>query len=258
MQRQLAAQANSTQANSAGAGTALAAALPSSGHFGWGTHNDIWDIGGQATQEINPSLQLPASDPDTVYAPTFVPAYTSCIEMATTYNSSGSYVAAFDWCANNGQGTFGKVTPFSSLSAYITQTWNGTRNVPAYTVQDVQTDPGTNSWTAYLFNYQTHTFDPFWTSASTSKYSESGSRWDWFEVWWSLNPATGQAYYCADTVGAQWGTTALAYETYQNNWVIATPSNSHVDPVPTVNDSGCSSLTYQMVTPNNNWNVTNG
>lgn len=258
-QRQVAGQAGGRQqTGGTDAGAAAATTLPSSGHYGWGTHNDIWDIGGQATQEVDLNLQLPASDPDTIYAPTFVPAAISCIEMVTVYNNSGSYVAAYDWCANGGLGLFAKLSTLSSLSAYITQTWNGISNVPAYTVQDVQTDPSTNSWTAYLFNYQTHTFDPFWTSAGTDKYSQSGSRWEWFEVYWNLNPNTGQAYYCTDAAGAQWGTTALAYEPYQNFWEEATPSNSHVDSVPSVDTSGCDSLNFQLLTANDDWVVTNG
>jgi hypothetical protein len=261
LHRQLAGQADTgtRSASHTSAGTPdSVAAIPSSGHTGWGTHNDVWDIGGQATQTVNPNLHLPASDPDTIYAPTFIPAAISCIEMATYYTGSGSWVLAFDWCANNGQGTYAKLAPLSSLSAYLTQTSNGTSSLPAYTVQDVQTDPSTNSWTAYLFNYQTHRFDPFWTSASTDKYSQSGSRWDWWEVWWTLNPNTGQAYYCTDSVGTKFGTTALSYETYQNHWETATPANSHVDGPPAGDASGCSGLTFQMLTPNSNWLVSNG
>jgi hypothetical protein len=222
--------------------------------YTWGVFVDSTLVGGQATQVVNPNIVMQSSDPDIIFAPTFIPSGISCIEISTIYANNGDLVGAFDWCANGGNGEWGKQTPVGDLSSYITEV-NGQQ---VYSVQDVQTDASTNSWTAYLYNYQTDTWDPFYTSASTAKLSQTGGRWDMWEVHSFLNPLTGQGYYCTDTYGANWATTDLQYEISPGTWQTASPSNSSFSPTdPSAQADACDSLSFSVLNPNNSWQVPN-
>ena len=129
---------------------------------------------------------------------------------------------------------------------------------PVYSVQDVQTNPATNQWTAYLYNYTTNGWDTFYQSASTSRLGSTGGGYDMMEVYTYYNPATGEGQYCTGhRCGVQ--TTGLQYQTtYGGAWTPATTANSSLSlsaPGPT--GLGCSDQNYTVITPNSAFSVTN-
>lgn len=221
-------------------------------HNYWGTIGPSSGvIGAQATQSLNPPLS--AWDGDTVYAPTLFPASITTIEMTTVEWSNGTWVAAWDW--GDDQPGFYKMVSTDDLADYIT-VLNGQRY---YSVQDVQTNPVTNNWTSYLYNYTTQTWDPFYSSANANKLSVTGNGWDMFEIYTDYNPATGVGYYCSDTYSYNWNSRGLQYLTSGKNWVEATPRNSTIQSNSTVfsTDFGCYSLSFSVVKPNSYWQVIN-
>src|ERR1700690_1933682 len=139
-------------------------------HGFWGTFPAQTVYGAQATQGLNPSTQLASSDPDTIYSPTLDPSGLTCIEMSTIYIGGADQIGAWNWCASSPG--FAKTTAINSsfLATYTTTI----ASQPRYTVQDVQTNATTNSWTSYLYNYSTGAWDTYYTSASTSKLGNTG------------------------------------------------------------------------------------
>jgi hypothetical protein len=227
-------------------------------HNDWGTFPAQTIYGAQATQSLNPGTVLPSSDPpaETLFAPTLDPSGITCIEMSTIYNDTGDQIGAFDWCVS--QPTFKKITDInSSFLATYTTTIGGQ---PFYSVQDVQTDPVTNSWTSYLYNYTTNAWDTYYTSANTSKLSNSGGGWDINEVYTTYNSSTGQGDYCTQTYGANMETTGLEYQLSSGgSWVSADPTDSNMNlAYPRGSDLGCANSTFWLPTLNSQWRVTNG
>jgi Ricin-type beta-trefoil lectin domain len=225
-------------------------------HGYWGTFPAQTVYGAQATQGLNSSTELSSSDPDTIYSPTLDPSGITCIEMSTIYISGTDEIGAWDWCASSPG--FDKTTPVnSSFLATYTTTIGGQ---PFYSVQDVQTDPTTNSWTSYLYNYSTGAWDTYYTSANTSKLSNSGGGWDMSEVYTYYNSSTGEGHYCTETYGANLETTGLQYQLSSGGaWTAASTSNSSMNlAYPRGSDLGCANSTYWLPTANSEWRVTNG
>jgi Ricin-type beta-trefoil lectin domain len=224
-------------------------------HGYWGTFPSQTIYGAQATQSLNPGVQFSSSDSDYIYSPTLDPSSIGCIEISTIYDGGGDYVGAWDWCATTPG--FAKTVAVDSafLAAYST-TVNGQAY---YTVQDVQTDPTTNTWTAYLYNYTTSTWDTFYTSASLSPLTNSGGGWDMNEVYTNYNSATGEGGYCADTSGVTWATTGLMYQLSSGGaWTPATTANSALNlAYPTGGNMGCNTTGYALPTANSAWQVSN-
>jgi hypothetical protein len=245
----------------AAARAAIAAAAPDVSswtgtfHGYWGTFPDQTVYGAQATQSLNPDVQFSPTDSDYIYSPTLDPSGIGCIEITTIYDGGGDYVGAWDWCASS-PGFAKTVAVDSDFLATYSTTVNGQ---PYYTVQDAQTDPTTNSWTAYLYNYTTDEWDTFYTSASTSPLSASGGGWDLDEVYTNYDSATGEGAYCTDTAGALWESTGLMYQLSSGGtWTPATTANSSINlTYPTGADMGCNTVGYALPTANSDWQVSN-
>jgi hypothetical protein len=231
---------------------------PWSGQFHgyWGTDPAQTIYGAQATQGLNPGTVLPSSSPDIIYSPTLDPSGITCIEMSTIYFNGGDQVGAWDWCASSPG--FKKVSAVnSSFLATYTTTVGGQ---PFYSVQDVQTDPATNSWTSYLYNYTTGAWDTYYTSANTSKLSNSGGGWDMSEVYTTYNSSTGEGDYCTQTYGANLESAGLEYQLSPGgSWTSAAPAYSNMNlAYPRGSDLGCANSTFWLPTANSEWRVTNG
>ncbi|HEU5474651.1 MAG TPA: carbohydrate-binding protein [Actinophytocola sp.] len=222
-------------------------------HTVWGVFPHQASIGAQATHTINPGIRLSPNNPDVIYAPTLDPSGKTCIEVTTFYFNGGNGVGAWDWCA--AQPGFAAVAWIDAnfISTY-TRPFQGQ---PAYTVRDVQTNPVTNSWTAYLFNHNTGSWDELFTSANTSKLTETHGGWDMFEVYTEYNPATGEGHYCTETYGSMWFATNIQVK-FGSTWQTLTPANSSVPHTGDVRstDFGCYSLSFTLQTPNSTWQVT--
>ena len=222
-------------------------------HSAWGAFPTNASNGAQATHTINPNVQIPAGNPDIIYAPTLDPSGKTCIEVSTYYWQGGNAVGAWDWCAASPG--FAAV---AGLDANFVSTYTTTVNGhPAYKVRDIQTNATTNSWTAYLFNYTTNSWDALYTSANTSKLSQTHGGWDMFEVYTTYNPATSEGYYCGPTVGSTWAASDIQTR-FGTTWQTLTPSNSSIQSPATLNnaDFGCQNLTFTIPTANSNWQVT--
>lgn len=222
-------------------------------HAGWGAFPNNASNGAQAVHSVNPAIQIPAGNPDIIYAPTLDPSGKTCIEVTTYYWQGGNAVGAWDWCAAS-PGFAAVIGIDANFISKYTTTVNGQ---PAYTVRDVQTNATTNSWTAYLFNYTTSAWDALHTSANTSKLTETHGGWDMFEVYTEYNPATGEGYYCGVTNGSTWSASNIQVR-FGTTWQTLTTANSTVQSPSTVNsaDFGCQNLTFAVPTPNSGWRVT--
>ncbi|MEU4746087.1 carbohydrate-binding protein [Actinosynnema sp. NPDC023658] len=221
-------------------------------HTVWGAFPTVVSDGAQATHTVNPGISIPSGNPDVVYAPTLVPSGKTCIEVTTFYWQGGNGVGAWDWCAASPG--FAAVAWINSsfLSTYTT-TYQG---LPAYEVLDVQTNATTNSWTAYLWNYTTSTWDALFTSADTSKLVDPHGGWDMFEVYTEYNSATGEGYYCTETYGTQFHAANIKIKV-SGTWSTLTTSNSSVTPPGSVSSSdfGCYGLSFTLQTANSHWQV---
>ncbi|MET8995998.1 carbohydrate-binding protein [Amycolatopsis sp. NPDC004169] len=203
------------------------------------------------TQSITPGLRISNSS-DVVYAPTMKPTGHSCIEVVTAYGlGEAAQVWAWDWCRSVSPA---KVVPIdSAFLATYTSTVNGH---PAYTVQEVRTSSAGNSWTASLRNVKTGAWDTLF-SQSGSDQSSLNEGWDIFELYSTRNPATGNAYYCSDARGAVFESSSLQLR-IGGRWVAASPSNSPLQPTanPRPADYDCSTLRFDVPSPNSTWRVT--
>jgi len=204
-----------------------------------------------ATQSISASLRL--TDPnDILYAPTMTPANNSCIEVVTVHTTTTPQIWAWDWCKYIRPVAVVNVTA-AFMKAY-TIIANGRT---AYTTEDVQTNAKTNTWTAYLFNYQTGSWDRLYTQAGTDQSGLSFG-WDMFEFYSSTNPATGSTYVCGDLqkAGTRIESSNISIR-HDGTW---TPANSHdsswnpsAHPAPS--SYKCPDIRFSIVQPNSDWLV---
>ncbi|MBB5960148.1 hypothetical protein FHS29_006771 [Saccharothrix tamanrassetensis] len=236
---------------------ARAASLPPwSGalHAAWGAFPNVASDGAQATHTIDPGISIPPGNPDVVYAPTLDPSGKTCIEVTTFYWQGGNGVGAWDWCA---------ASPGFAAVAWIDASFQSTYvtthlGPPAYTVQDVQTDPVTNSWTAYLYNYSTGYWDALFTSADPAKLVNPHGGWSMFEVYTEYNSATGEGYYCTETAGSSFAAAGIQIKV-GGTWTLLTTSNSSVVPPGSVSSAslGCTGLSFSLPSANDYWQVDN-
>ncbi|MQY07315.1 hypothetical protein ACRB68_54150 [Actinomadura sp. RB68] len=239
--------------------TATRTRLSDTQHLFWAAAPKQTVYGASAVHSVNPSINLSAGNPDIIYAPTLDPSALTCIEMTTAYwGGGGKGVYAWDWCAAQPGWRQGIAMDANFLATYT----RDSMGFPAYQVRDVQTDAATNRWTSYLFNYNTNSWDTFYSSANTSKLSESGGGWDAFEPYTNTNPNTGEGYYCTETRGSLWFVGGLQYQlTSGGAWSSATSANSTI-PAPSTLDpnyGGCNnpSLQFTVNTPNSTYWVSN-
>lgn len=224
-------------------------------HGYWGTDPGQTIYGAQATQSLNPALVAPKTGSQFIYAPTLDPSGIDTIEMTTIYDAGGNYVGAWDWGAANPG--FAKTAAINSgfLATYATKV-NG---VYFYSVQNVQTNATANTWTAYLYNYTTKTWDTFYSSSNTGKLSNSGGGWDMDEVYTAYNSSTGEGDYCTGTYGDTFESTGLQYRLSSGGaWTPATTANSVTNlAYPRGADLGCANLDYALPASNSTFSVTN-
>lgn len=218
-------------------------------HTAWGIFfNDRAASGLQATHSVQ---NITTHGGDVIYAPTALPPGGACTEMTTAYTNSGPLLWAWDWCG--GRDTIGKVVNMdATFRATYTTTVNGQA---AYTMREVQTSTGTNAWTVYLFNYTTQVWDTFYATSGTKDIP--GSTWDFFEIYTTINPATGAGYYCGDATGQSFE--ASTVQVSQNGaWAAATAANSSLAAPPSGSSFDCPALTFSVVHANDHWLATDG
>lgn len=200
--------------------------------------------GTQATQSVIANMQLSTSG-DFVYAPTLKPPSSSCIENVTAYQANQApQLWAWDWCGTQGpQKTLNIDDSF--LKTY-TQKVNGR---DAYSIQEVQTDAGGNSWTTYLYNVTTKSWESFYTSKGTDN-SKLGHGWDLFEIY--ANP---QPNYCDNIPsGGAFESSSIMDRSggESGKWAPLTADNA---PIEKLGEFRCDSLQFDMVHPNDDFVV---
>ncbi|GAA5200046.1 hypothetical protein GCM10023322_77030 [Rugosimonospora acidiphila] len=234
---------------SAGAGPSSALAPAAQLHTDWGVDMPSSQSQGlHATQSVLTGTS-PISGGDYVYAPTALPPGNACIEMTTAYTPSGPDLWAWDWCG--GRDTVGKLTAMNaSFLATYTATVNGRTT---YSLDEHKTSTTANTWTAYLYNYQTHAWDTYYTSSGTYDLPQFAFGWNMFEVYTSVNPATGAGYYCGNLAGRAFESSAVQVM-QGSSWVSVTPSNSTVpNPPPSGSRLDCPTLNFSVVHANDDW-----
>ncbi|RLU78194.1 carbohydrate-binding protein [Streptomyces griseocarneus] len=208
-----------------------------------GTHDGI-----MATHSVDPSYRV--SDPENfTYAPT-TKAQNSCMEMVTAYWNSGDELWAWDWCSSPGGPA--KTVPINAdfLATYTT-TASGR---PAYTVQMVKDGTGTNQWSAYLYNYRTSGWDLLYRQ-SGSDQSGLNYGWDMFEIYASVNPATGTGYYCTEARDTVFDSSSVQLRS-GGTWHPARPADAPwTDTSPNGRDFLCPALRFVQAGANNHWTV---
>ncbi|ACU73862.1 Carbohydrate binding family 6 [Catenulispora acidiphila DSM 44928] len=236
------------QAAAAGHGAASSAAATL--HTSWGITMPVGvGTGFKALQSVVGGAQ-PTNGGDFVYAPTALPPGRACMEITTAYTPSGPDLWAWDWCGGRDQ--VGKLTAMdSTFLATYTTTVNGH---PAYDLDEHQTSASGNVWTAYLYNYQTHAWDTFYTSSGTYDLSQYPFGWDMFEVYTTPDPGTGAGYYCHDLLGKPFESSSVQLLT-GSTWTPAAPGNSSPDSTPPAPGSSldCPALTITLAHPNDDW-----
>ncbi|MGY0230926.1 hypothetical protein [Longispora urticae] len=223
-------------------------------HHFWGVEpTNASGDGLQATQSVVPTWKT-SKDGDFMYTPTMKPPGGSCIEITTAYwrynGTNTNEVWAWDWCGEGGPKK--EVNIDAAFLAKYTTTVDGR---PAYTVKVERTVVASNTWTAYLFNVQTNAWDTFYTQKGTDK-SELPYGWDIFEFYASKNPATGQAYYCADMPSTGFDSSGIKLRK-NGVWSPATAANSPWEPYvnPTGSTYWCNTLKFQKIGANDRWTV---
>jgi hypothetical protein len=218
-------------------------------HDAWGTFfDDTASTGLQATHTV---LDVTTTGGDYVYAPTALPPGNACLEMTTAYTPSGPKLWAWDWCG--GRDTIGKIVDMNAaFQATYTTVVNGRR---VYTMDEHRTSTTANTWTAYLRNYVTGAWDVFYTS--TGSKDIPGSTWDFFEIYTTVNPATGAGYYCRDLAGKTIEATDVKVQ-QGGAWVPASPASSSLASPPAGSRFDCPSMTFSVLHANDAWRAQDG
>jgi hypothetical protein len=188
---------------------------------------------------------------DVVYAPTALPSGGSCMEMTTAYTSDGPVLWAWNWCGGN-DGVGKLVTIDASFLSTYTTTVNGQA---AYSTEIRQTNASNNTWSSYLYNYQTHAWDIFYTSSGSYDLGETNFGWDMFEIYSTTNPATNTAWYCSSMAGKRFEASGIAISLDGSSFSTATSANSYSygNPPPSGTEFDCPALSFTMVQANNDW-----
>jgi hypothetical protein len=205
-----------------------------------GTSFNATTLGSQATQSV--STQIKPADPNTtLYTPTMYPSGGSCIEISTAYFYDSQVVAAWDWCQAI---TF---VAEVAIDADFMSTYTQNKN---YSVQIVQTKKADNTWTAYLYNYATATWEKFFTQNGTSQVG-LGEGWDIYELYSNINP-NGKSYACIDLRKKRVEAQGIMVGV-DGSLVLADPTNAGDDYDVPLSQFQCPSLHYQMITQFNHW-----
>ncbi|HEY3502498.1 MAG TPA: hypothetical protein VGN37_06840 [Actinocatenispora sp.] len=220
-------------------GTGLrAAATEHHENYQWTTKANAYGV--IATQSVDPTIKIPSTDDETVYAPTMVAGGESCIELSTIYYHGAATLGAWNWCGKNPG--FDKTTGFTStfMSTYTKKVGGHSY----YGAKINRTDKASNTWTAWLYNRKTSKWDTFFTSKGTGK--KPGHGWDMFETYNHVDAKTGNAYYCAAIKGHRFETTDVQF--YVNGgWKHVTKADMNIAPSASPDakkDFHCSGLTF--------------
>jgi len=228
-------------------GGAAAQATDGQSHLAWGTmtQGTSAPTGMSATHSVAPSVRSTGEGSDVVYAPTMYPAGNACIEDTTAYGTNYAAIWAWDWCNGEHVGKYTSMDP-SFLSTY---TQNG-----AYQVSIIKTDAASNTWEMLLYNYQTSTWDPYYTSAGQT-HTTGSTGWDVFETYSDTNTTTSELDVCTDTAGSSF-TASNIQQRENGTWKYLTSENSY-QYAPAGAIFGCSTLNAGYDAVNYQWTVTN-
>ena len=221
-------------------------AAPQGIHENVGTSFDASTLGSQATQSVSTKIK-PGDPGTTLYTPTMYPSggstAGSCIEMSTAYFHTSQVVAAWDWCK-----AINFVAQVTINRAFMkTYTQNG-----SYSTQITQTNASNNTWTSYLYNYKTNTWEKFFSQNGSSQvgldgglghlralHEHQGQRAEL-----RLRRPGGQAHPGQDIMVGVNGT-----------FVMADPTNAgHAYDHP-LGEFDCKAMRYHIVTPYSHWRV---
>ncbi|MGA8113776.1 MAG: hypothetical protein WCA46_08955 [Actinocatenispora sp.] len=197
--------------------------------------------GATATQSVSPSLTVNEGS-TTIYTPTLYPAGGSCIEVTTAYWSGQRSVAAWDWCNNI------NFQAFVTIDSNFLATYGNGNN--AYSVDIEQTDAGSNTWTAWLYNYQAGSWQQFYQSAGSSQAGTSG--WDVYELYSSTDPSTGNSFACADMAGQTFEASGIQVR-INGSWQAAGSGNAGTGYDQPHSAFECPDMTYGMVNNYDHW-----
>ncbi|MGK5729866.1 carbohydrate-binding protein, partial [Streptomyces sp. URMC 124] len=234
-------------ARTAGGGTAT----PEAGltHNWWGvfpqpgTHDGI-----MATHSVDASYRVSDGENFT-YSPT-TKAQNSCMEVVTAYWNSGNEIWAWDWCSDPGGPARTVAVDASFLATYT----DGATGRPAYSVQMVQDDASANRWSAYLYNYRTAGWELLFRNAGRDRSGLSHG-WDMFEIYASVNPATGTGYYCSEARSTVFDSSSVALRS-RGAWKPARPADSPwTEAAPQGRDFLCPPLKFLQAGANDHWTV---
>ncbi|HEV2637904.1 MAG TPA: hypothetical protein VGX23_22325 [Actinocrinis sp.] len=172
-----------------------------------------------------------------------------CIELTRVYTTGGPLLWAWDWCGSEPAGK--TVSMNQSFISTYTATVNGR---PAYTMDEAMTGAN-NTWTVYLYDYKTQTWDVFYTSSGTDKSGFSFG-WDTYEVWSNTDPATNRGYFCENSVGDTIESSGI--QLYTGSWTAAnsTDAAASATPPPAGSSFDCPSLSLRFASAND-WAATN-
>jgi hypothetical protein len=219
-------------------------------HTAWGTL--FWQPNGKgirATHSVFTGADAVTHGGDVVYAPTALAPGGACMEMTTAYTSGGPVLWAWDWCGGNA-GIGKLVTIDAGFLATYTTTVNG---YAAYRTDVHQTDAASNTWSAYLYNYQTQAWDTFYTSSGTYDLDDPEFGWDIFEIYSTRDPATNQAWYCASMAGRKFEASDIEVN-INGTWQAATTANTYpMGNLPSGSEFDCPALTFSVTKPNDHW-----
>ncbi|MEV4441413.1 carbohydrate-binding protein [Streptomyces sp. NPDC049577] len=207
-----------------------------------GTHDGI-----TATHSVDPSYKVSDSENFT-YAPT-TKAQKSCMEVVTAYWNSGNEIWAWDWCGSGGPAR--TVTVDAGFLATYTTTTGGR---PAYSVQLVKDAGSGNRWSSYLYNYRTASWNLLFRQSGNDQ-SGLDHGWDMFEIYASVNPATGVGYYCTEARNTVFDSSAVQLRS-GGAWRPAGPSDAPwTEDRPDGREFLCPPLRFLEAGANDHWTV---
>jgi hypothetical protein len=227
------------------------AATPTYLHEGWGINppSSLTD-GMLATQSVVPGLTTTGDD--YLYAPTAMSPGYSCLELTTAYTPFGSVLWAWGWCGPDKPVKLVRMNA-KFVSTYTTQFLGQ----EVYSMAEMKTSPSTNGWTIFLYNYRYHHWNTFTTESGTDQISEFPFGWDMFEVYSTLDPVTGNGYYCGDSAGDIFLSTGVELRR-GTSWVRATPALAPLQSAPPPGSTfDCSKLQFSVLVPDSTWIAVN-
>ncbi|MEV7597150.1 hypothetical protein AB0O91_07125 [Kitasatospora sp. NPDC089797] len=247
-----------TRPSAAATGSSAPADLADQAHRWWGTelgpNGDTGYDGVTATHTLDAPLRLSGPN-DFLYAPTTKARSNSCIELVTVHTQTSAQVWAWDWCNTDPAQQVGATVDIDS--AFLQKYGTTVNGRSAYGVRILQTDAGTNTWSASLYNVTTATWDPFFTSQGTDQTTLAYG-WDMFE-YYSDQTGSGNVGVCQDLSGRVVETTGLKiHNPATGAWSDAGPADATVFPDATMNPSDyfCPGITGRMASPYSAWQVT--